>query len=183
MRDCNCATSLRIQDWSCCHGPLLYMYQVFTFQLRSSLWLRARLQHLQCISNGDTAVLQLTIDLHLVILAKLNNIFNNLVAQWATKSVDSCCFPLHRSCKVHTWSQETSENVQKKMVIFTLPFGQPVTPILVVMLLVNKGNQAYVVNTLSLRQSGSHFAENIFKVISFNEKFWVLNKVSLKYLP
>ena len=26
-------------------------------------------------------------------------------------------------------------------------------------------------------------ADNIFKCISLNEKFWILNKISLKYVP
>ena len=38
------------------------------------------------------------------------------------------------------------------------------------------------VNTLRLRQNGHHFAD-IFKWISLNENFWILNRISLKYVP
>ena len=36
---------------------------------------------------------------------------------------------------------------------------------------------------LRLRQNGRHFADDIFKCMSLNEKFWILNKISLKYVP
>ena len=39
------------------------------------------------------------------------------------------------------------------------------------------------INTLRLRQNGHHFTDNIFKCISLNEKFWILSKISLKYIP
>ena len=38
------------------------------------------------------------------------------------------------------------------------------------------------VNTLRLRQNGSHFEDNIFKCIFLNENFWILDKFSLKYV-
>ena len=31
--------------------------------------------------------------------------------------------------------------------------------------------------------NGHHFADNIFKCISVNEKFWILNKIKLKHVP
>ena len=39
------------------------------------------------------------------------------------------------------------------------------------------------INTLRPRQNGCHFADDIFKCIFFNEKFRILNKISLKYVP
>ena len=39
------------------------------------------------------------------------------------------------------------------------------------------------VNTQRLRQNGCHFAEDNFKCISLNENFWILNWISLKYVP
>ena len=41
----------------------------------------------------------------------------------------------------------------------------------------------HCVNTLRLRQNGRHFLDDIFKCISLNENFWILNKISLKYVP
>ena len=38
-------------------------------------------------------------------------------------------------------------------------------------------------NTLGPRQNGRHFADDIFKCISLNENSWILNKISLKYVP
>ena len=38
-------------------------------------------------------------------------------------------------------------------------------------------------NTLRLRQSGCHFADNILKYISLNENIRILNADSLKYVP
>ena len=38
------------------------------------------------------------------------------------------------------------------------------------------------VNTLSLRQNGRHFAEDIFKCIFLNENVWILISISLKYM-
>ena len=38
-------------------------------------------------------------------------------------------------------------------------------------------------NTLRPRQNGCHFTDNIFKCIFFNENFWILNEISLKYVP
>ena len=38
-------------------------------------------------------------------------------------------------------------------------------------------------NTLRLRQNGHHFADNIFKCISMNEKFCILIRISLKFVP
>ena len=33
------------------------------------------------------------------------------------------------------------------------------------------------------RQNGRHFADDIFKCIFFNENFWILHNISLKYVP
>ena len=38
-------------------------------------------------------------------------------------------------------------------------------------------------STLRPRQNGHHFADDIFKCISLNENFWILNKIPLKYVP
>ena len=38
-------------------------------------------------------------------------------------------------------------------------------------------------NTLRLRQNGRHSADNILKCISLNENVWILNRISLKYVP
>ena len=38
-------------------------------------------------------------------------------------------------------------------------------------------------NTLRPRQNGRHFADDIFKRIFFNENVWILNKISLKFVP
>ena len=40
-----------------------------------------------------------------------------------------------------------------------------------------------IVNTLRPRQNESHFADDIFKCIFFNENVWILIKVSLKFVP
>ena len=37
-------------------------------------------------------------------------------------------------------------------------------------------------NTLGPRQNSRHFAGDIFKCISMNENFWILNKISLRYV-
>ena len=39
------------------------------------------------------------------------------------------------------------------------------------------------VSSLGPRQDGRHFADDIFKCIFLNEHFWILNKISLKYVP
>ena len=39
------------------------------------------------------------------------------------------------------------------------------------------------INSLRLRQSGRHFADDIFKCISLNENVWIPIKISLKYVP
>ena len=39
------------------------------------------------------------------------------------------------------------------------------------------------VNTLSPRQYGRHFADDIFKCIFLNENVWILPKISLKFVP
>ena len=44
------------------------------------------------------------------------------------------------------------------------------------------GQVGDAVNTLRLRQNGRHFADGILKSISLNENFWILNKISLKYV-
>ena len=38
-------------------------------------------------------------------------------------------------------------------------------------------------NTLRPRRNGRHFADNILKCIFVNKTFWILNKISLKYVP
>ena len=38
-------------------------------------------------------------------------------------------------------------------------------------------------NAFRLRQNNHHFPNNIFKHIFFNENFWILSKISLKYFP
>ena len=38
-------------------------------------------------------------------------------------------------------------------------------------------------NTLTARQNGCHFADNIFKCIFLNENAWISIKISLKYVP
>ena len=42
---------------------------------------------------------------------------------------------------------------------------------------------AWCINTLRLRQNGSHIAENIFKFIFQNENFCILIKISTKSVP
>ena len=38
-------------------------------------------------------------------------------------------------------------------------------------------------NTLRPRQNGHHFADDISRCIFLNENIWILNKISLKYVP
>ena len=38
-------------------------------------------------------------------------------------------------------------------------------------------------NTLRQRQNGRHFADDFFKCIFLNENFWILHKISMKYIP
>ena len=38
-------------------------------------------------------------------------------------------------------------------------------------------------NTLSPRQNDDHFTDDIFKCISLNENFQILNEISPKYVP
>ena len=38
-------------------------------------------------------------------------------------------------------------------------------------------------NTLSPRQNGSHFADDIFKCFFLNENVWIPNKISQKFVP
>ena len=40
-----------------------------------------------------------------------------------------------------------------------------------------------MINTLRPRQNGRHFADDIFRRISFNENVWILIKVSPKFVP
>ena len=40
-----------------------------------------------------------------------------------------------------------------------------------------------VINAFRLRQDGQQFADEIFKYIFFNEKFSILIKISLKFVP
>ena len=39
------------------------------------------------------------------------------------------------------------------------------------------------INTLRLRQNGSHLAHNTFKWIYFNKNIWIVNTISLKFVP
>ena len=39
------------------------------------------------------------------------------------------------------------------------------------------------INTLRLRQNGHRFADDIFKLIFFNESFYILIQISLKHVP
>ena len=39
------------------------------------------------------------------------------------------------------------------------------------------------INTLRLRQNGSHFADDIFKCIFLNQNAWISLKISLKFAP
>ena len=39
------------------------------------------------------------------------------------------------------------------------------------------------INTLRPKQNGRHFADDIVMFISMNENFWILNKISLTYVP
>ena len=45
------------------------------------------------------------------------------------------------------------------------------------------GTGCWGVNTLRPIQNGRHFADDMFKCNSFNEMFWILNKMSLKFVP
>ena len=40
-----------------------------------------------------------------------------------------------------------------------------------------------IINTSRPRQNGHHFADNIFKCISMNEKICILIQISLKFVP
>ena len=44
-------------------------------------------------------------------------------------------------------------------------------------------DRVYPFNTLRPRQNGGHFADDIFKRISFNENVWISIKFSLKFVP
>ena len=39
------------------------------------------------------------------------------------------------------------------------------------------------VDTLRPKQNGRHFADYIFKCIFLNDNFWILARISLKYVP
>ena len=41
----------------------------------------------------------------------------------------------------------------------------------------------YWLNTLRPRQNGHHFTDDISEGIFFNESVWILNEISLKYIP
>ena len=41
----------------------------------------------------------------------------------------------------------------------------------------------HVFNSSPLGQNGLHFADDMFKRIFLNENIWILNKISLKYVP
>ena len=45
------------------------------------------------------------------------------------------------------------------------------------------GPQGFNVNTLSPRQNGRHFPDDIFKRIFLNKNVWILIKISLKFVP
>ena len=38
-------------------------------------------------------------------------------------------------------------------------------------------------NSLAPGKNGHHFADDIFRCIFMNEKFWILIKISLKFVP
>ena len=40
-----------------------------------------------------------------------------------------------------------------------------------------------LINTLSPRPNGPHFPEDIFKCTFLNDNVWILNKISLKFVP
>ena len=40
-----------------------------------------------------------------------------------------------------------------------------------------------LINTLTPRQNGRHFADDIFKCIFLNENVWIPIKISLKFVP
>ena len=45
------------------------------------------------------------------------------------------------------------------------------------------GKQLRPINTLSPRQNGRHFADDIFKCIFLNKNIWIPIKISLKFVP
>ena len=45
------------------------------------------------------------------------------------------------------------------------------------------GSYSELFNTLRPRQDGRHFPDDIFKCILLNENVWILNKISLKFVP
>ena len=47
----------------------------------------------------------------------------------------------------------------------------------------SRPGHAHLLNTLSPRQNGRHFADDIFKWIFLNEKVWISIKISLKFVP
>ena len=49
--------------------------------------------------------------------------------------------------------------------------------------LVHCSSPSSPLNTLRPRQNEQHFADDIFKRIFFNENFWILIKISLKFVP
>ena len=47
----------------------------------------------------------------------------------------------------------------------------------------DNANSLYRVYTLSPRENGRHFADDIFKSIFLNENFWIRIEISLKFVP
>ena len=45
------------------------------------------------------------------------------------------------------------------------------------------GSETVWFNTLTPRQNGRHFSNDIFKRIFFNETIWISVKMSLKFIP
>ena len=66
--------------------------------------------------------------------------------------------------RIRPWLVTESEKYDCFRIAFVLPKGQ-------------------YLNTLMPRQNGRHFADDIFKWIFLNENVWVLNEISLKYVP
>ena len=69
-------------------------------------------------------------------------------------------WPLHSGHNMPTWKLKTAEQ-------FVLILSDKLSWI----------------NILRPQQNGRHFTDDIFKCISFNENIWILNKISLKYVP
>ena len=44
-------------------------------------------------------------------------------------------------------------------------------------------NTSMVIKTMTLRQNGRHFVDDIFPCIFLNENVWILKNISLKFVP